>query len=192
MKKTIIITIAFVLIIIGIVIGLMIDSMPFITLEKEFGFGDIANFLLALVLAIVIPVSLNTWLDNERHIKDHLIDEIKDCISELKLIKQKIDDCNISKKFEEQDRREMLSKISCFEMKISSVRNQLKSSFKRSSSEICEDLYPKYIEYWIELTGGELMNKDFKISYSFCKNHNRAYLKIEGYLKSCIHVINRF
>lgn len=192
MKKIIIVAIAFILIIIGIVIGLMIDNMPFITLEKEFGFGDIANFLLALILAIVIPISLNTWLDSERHIKDHLIDEIKDCLSELKLIKQKIDDCNISQRTEEQDGREILAKINCFEMKIDSAIKQLKTSFKNSSSKIREDLYIECREYWKETTGGKLMNKDFKISQSFCKNHDKAYLRIEGYLKSCIHIINGF
>lgn len=192
MRKIIIITIIFILISIGVVIGLMIDNMPFITLEREVGLGDVANFLLVIVLAIVIPVFLNTWLDGERHIKNHLIDEIKDCLSELKLIKQKIDTCNISQKTEEQDRRKILSKISCFEMKIDSTIKQLKTSFKNSSSKIREDLYPECREYWKEITGGELMNEKFKISQSFCKNHNKAYLRIEGYLKSCIHIINRF
>ena len=192
MKKTIIITIIFIFICVGVVIGLMIDNVPFITIEKEIGFGDIANFLLVLVLAVMIPAFLNTWLDSERHIKDHLIDEIKDCLSELKLIKQKIDNCNISQKTGEQDKREILSKISCFEMKIDSVIKQLKTSFKNSSSKIREDLYPECREYCKEITGGELMNEKFKISQSFCKNHNKAYLRIEGYLKNCIHIINRF
>lgn len=192
MKILIQIFLILVLLSIGMVAGLMIGNLPYITLEREVGFGDIANFILALVLAIVIPVILNNWLDNTRNIKNFLIDEVRGCLDELSKIKEKIDKCCINGETVASDKRDIVMNISGLEMKVSSLISQLNGSFKRRSGDMREELYVHCREYWREVTGGELMSQRFKINKSFCKNHDKAFLEIEGYLKKCVHLINFF
>jgi hypothetical protein len=170
----------------------MIGNVPYITLQKEVGFGDIANFVLALVVAIIIPIILNSWLDNARNIKNFLNEATKPRGHDLNRLQQTIDNCCISGTTTTQDKQEILTKISCLEMKIDSLIQQFSLSFKRKTGDIRERLYSECREYWKETTGGDLMNEDFQINKSFCKAHDKAFLKFEGYLKKSIHAINQF
>ena len=161
-------------------------------MESEVGLGDIANFILVLLVAVLIPILLNPLLDNKRYTKDFLIDEIRGCLNQLKGIKTIIDNCNIQNQTKKEDKREILSKITYFDLQIASLIKQLQPSFKKPSRNMRESLYEECRDYWKDTTGGELMNAKFKINNSFCKNHDTAFLKIDSHLKKCIHEINHF
>ena len=77
-------------------------------------------------------------------------------------------------------------------MKIGSIAEQLEISFKKRSHELKNQLNEKYNEYWREMTGGELMSKNFKFNLIFRTMHNRNYAKLQACIKKTIHEINNF
>lgn len=180
------------LLIIGALVGLMIDNVPYITLKGEVSFGEVANFVVALVLAIIIPVGLTKWLDNQRHVKDFLVEEVKMCIAGLLSIKQKIDGCYTTSTTQAQDQKEIMYLISTYEMKVNSLKEQLEISYNKESSGMRNELFVQTIEYWKSTTDGDLMKDGFTVDHTFCKQHNVAFTKLDAYLRRCVHLINRF
>ncbi len=177
----------------GFVAGRIVKDIPYLTLETKVGIGDIANFVIATVVAVLIPVSLSPILKNKRVIKDFLIDEVKDCIDFLTSIKASVDDMAIRGSSEESDRVKINSMIAQdLGMKIGSLAEQLEVSFKNKCPEIKTALTERYGEYWREMTGGDLMSQNFTFSLGFRATHDRNYAKLQACLKKTIHEINNF
>jgi len=193
MNRKILQTIRIVLpLIIGIIAGLMIGNVPYITFKSEVGFGDVANFILAFFIAIFIPIGLNSWLDNRKNIKSFLIDEVKTCIGKIEKIKDKIDGCAIQKKTGKEDLREIMQLLGFLDMKICSLCEQLKISFEKESCDVRNTLVEKCLTYWKKTTEDGIPGENFKINKEFCNKHDKAFLAFELYLKEIIHLINQF
>lgn len=180
------------LVAIGLVLGYVLSQVNLITLKKEVGVGEATNFILTLFVAVYVPIGLNQWLDSKRYLKGFLIDEVKSCLLKLEVIKNKIDICEIENKSDMKDKREILSKFGFLDISINSLNKQLGRSFGGKSGEIIKSLDKARLQYWKDVTDGELMNEKFVINKTFCKTHNRAYFKLEGYLKKIVYLINQF
>jgi hypothetical protein len=177
----------------GFIVGRIVKDIPYLTLDTKVGIGDIANFVIATVVAILIPMSLSPILKNKRVIKDFLIDEVKDCINFLASIKSSVDDMSIKGSNDENDRVKINSMIAQdLGMKIGSLAEQLEVSFKNKCPELKNTLTEKYNEYWREMTGGDLMSQNFTFSLGFRALHDRNYAKLQACLKKTIHEINNF
>ncbi len=178
---------------VGFTLGKLIKNIPYLTLDKEVGIADITNFLMTLIVAVLIPISLSPILKNKRVIKDFLIDETKDCINFLTSIKESIDDMSIKNSADENDRVKVNSMIGPdLGLKISSIAEQLEISFKSTCQSLKTELIEKYNEYWRDMTGGELMSQSFQFNLSFRSIHDKNYAKLQGCLKKAIHQINGF
>lgn len=180
------------ILVLGIIAGLMIDNIPYIVLKKEIGLGELANFIMALIVTIVVPILLTKWLNDERHIKDFLITEIQCCIQALESIKTKIDEAVVSGNTNKADIKLVLSKFNVYDLKIKSLCHQLEISYKRKSKAMRNDLISESLTYWKETTGGDLMNDNFSFDQSYFKTHNIAFSKLESFLKGCVHSVNQF
>jgi hypothetical protein len=162
-------------------------------LDTKVGVGDIAQFILTVVVAFLIPVSLSPLITNKRFIKDFLIGEAKDSIAFLAQIKDMIDTCAIQGNTSQSDKLKINSKISRdLSIKISSLTTQLTLSFKNKSGELIKEIEQVYSDYWHETTGGELMSENFKFDIRFCTAHDKNYSKLEACLKKSVYQINNY
>lgn len=177
---------------VGIVAGLAIGNFPYITFKSEVSFGEVANFALAFIIAIFIPIGLNSWLDNKKYIKGFLIDEVKGCINKIEDIKERIDDCAIKKETKKGDVEKIMALFRFLNIKIYSLGRQLGISFNKESDEMKKSLETKYLIYWNKTTGDSIPGDNFLIDKSFCAKHDLAFSEFEGYLKEIIHSINQF
>ncbi len=177
----------------GFVAGRIIKDIPYLTLDTKVGIGDIANFIIALVVAVLIPIFLSPIITNKRAIKDFLIDEVQDAIEFLVSIKADVDDMAVRNSAEETDRIKINSMIAQdLGMKIGSLGDQLEASFKHRSRRLKPELTERYNEYWREMTGGELMSRTFQFTIAFRNTHDRHYARLLASLKKAIHEINNF
>lgn len=174
----------------GLAIGLFIENLPFLTFKKEVGVGEIANFLIALTIAILIPLLLHTWIDNKRFIKDYLIEEIKACLVTLTKIKEIVDDCYSNDSTSDKDKGRIVYLFSEVDRQINTFCEEMKHNFKKESKDIINIIKEANITYWKETTGGPLMNQQFKINYNFYNKHNSSFYKNEVVIKKCISKIN--
>lgn len=177
----------------GFILGKIVVDIPYLSLDTEVGIGDIANSIIAVVVAVLIPISLSPILSNKRAIKDFLINEVKDCTDFLTSIKTLIDDMSIKNNKINEDRIKINSMIARdLGMKIGSIADQLETSFKNKCPKLTNNLRERYNEYWREVTGGELMSQDFEFNLIFKSMHDKNYSKLQATLKKAIHEINNY
>ena len=175
----------------GLILGRIIRDFPYLKLDTKVGIGDIANFVIALVVAVLIPISLSPIIKNKRVIKDFLIYEVKDSVDFLSQIKTTIDALVFTNSTGEADRVKVNSMIAKdLGMKIGSLADQLDTSFKTKCQKLKIELNERYTEYWGEMTGGELMSTTFQFNLAFRTVHDRNYARLQASLKKAIHEIN--
>lgn len=177
---------------IGVVTGLLIKDFPYLTIDSKVSVGDIGNFILALIVAIVIPILLNDWLDNERHLKNFIIEEIQKCIVSIEPIKAQINKCYLDDSTTMHDKKEIRFQFKEADIRFYCLKEQLILSFNKKGSKIYSEIFAEYMKYWKDVTDGELMNDQFTIDEGFFRKHNQAYAYFEAFLKKCIHRINKF
>lgn len=186
-------TIFVIIFIFGFTAGLIKNDIPFFSVNGEVGITDLANLILTIVVAFLIPLSLSPIITNKRTIKDFLINETKNCIDFLISIKSIIEENSLKNEDSDDAKKRINYMISTgLGAKISSLTEQLNTSFKKQSYKDIRNIDENYKEYWQEITGGELMSNDFKFDIKFCLSHDKGYRKIESCLKKIIHNINNY
>jgi len=177
----------------GIFIGITIKDFPLFSLDTKVGVSDLANLILAVVVAFLIPISLSPILANKRVMKDFLIGETKECLLYLSSIKELIDSLAVQGNSKKEDRARvnlMISRV--LSLKMLSLRNQLERSFKNESVEMRRAVNDAYVGYWQETTGGELMADKFKFDIRFSLSHDKSFIKLQECLKGTVHEINNY
>jgi hypothetical protein len=178
---------------VGLLSGLMIGNAPFLILRKEVGISDLANLILTIIVAVLIPLSLSPILADKRISKDLLIKEIEGCILFLGKIKETIDNNALENKISKTDSQKINSMIGPdLSIKLESAREQLNIAFGEKSGKLRDGINQSYIEYWREITGGDLMSDNFKFDLKFRNHHDRNYAKLESKLKKAVHEINKY
>ncbi|MFA6447712.1 MAG: hypothetical protein WCW31_05715 [Patescibacteria group bacterium] len=176
----------------GIFFDRLLQDIPYLSLETKISILDLASLLIAVAIAIMIPHYVTKIIEDKRGIKTFLIEEFKELIVILKNIKSKINDAYVIGKLEENDKRAIVYIFFEAELKVNSIREQLEIAFKNKTQNIENDLTDFLFEYNEYVTGGELMNSDFKIDERFYKEHNTEYSKIETGVKNLIQKVYRF
>src|SRR3989338_741803 len=60
--------------IVGLIIGLIINDLPFIVLNKDITIGEISNLILTIVIALYIPFFLDKYINGKRVEKEILME----------------------------------------------------------------------------------------------------------------------
>ena len=190
MKNIIKIIIIVALLALGFMAGILVRNIPYLSLDNKIGIGDVADFIMAIFIAIILPLVFNQWQDRKRFTKNFLIDELKLMIDELEKIKNRIDTCALNEETTELDIKSVNMYFQCLDIKIHSFGEQIDVSFKKIGSDLKKNMETEYLKYWRNTTGGDLMNQGFAIDKAFCKDHDSKFFIFESYLKKAIHVVN--
>lgn len=177
---------------IGVLVGIVIGNFPYITFKSEVSFGEVANFIVAVILAVLIPISITKWLDSNKFIKAFLIEEIRNINNYLERLKEEIDKCVIAGSTSPTDIKRIMAMLNFLSIQIASLREQLELSFNKQTFEIRTSLFNEYIKYWEDLTSGNLLTANYQINNSFSKSHDKSMLSFENYLKCLVHKIYKF
>ena len=177
----------------GSLAGFIIKNGQLIIFNSEVRVAEVANFLLTIFLAFLIPFFIKKWIEDGRYIKGFLVDEVKNLIGILSQIKIILSNCNQINSITDVQKKEINAIFHEAELNIDSLNKQLSISYHKQYEALHEEISANYYKYKDFLTGGKFMDKGFdKISSDFLKEHNTEYTKLTTYLKTLIHKVLKF
>jgi len=179
--------------VLGIILDRFLKDFPYLELDPKINFLSLANLIVAIVIAFLIPFTVKKYIEDEKDIKSFLVDELKELISIVNCIKSIISDAHSNGSFSNNNRDCIIYKFHEAELKVNSIREQVKIAFESKSVEVEKNLSESLSKYDDYITGGELMNSSFvKVDERFFKESNVEYSKIETSLKKLIHKVYKF
>lgn len=177
----------------GIVIGRIIKDFPLIAWDNKVSFTSALSLIVTVGIGVMIPFFVKKLIDDNRGIKCFLVDEIKDLIIIVSKIRDIISSAYSVSKFEVSDRDKIIYQFHAAQLKVDSIEDQLKISFKKQSPKLVAELKSCLSAYKEYLTDGEMMVSTFnKITDHFYKESSNEYSKIETGFKKTIHRIHKF
>lgn len=176
----------------GIAIGVFIKDYPIIQFNKELKIYEVFNLILTAAIGLLIPFFIKRWIEDNRQVKNNLIDELKDALREVAIVKDKIKFCYHNKAISQSDKQEITVMFEQADLKIQCLEQQFIESFDIETKTIRAEIKTEYLAYWKLATGGEIMNAKFKsVNENFFRRHNECFTKVETKIKQAINKVHR-
>lgn len=173
-------------------IGYLIKSYPIIEFDKKLKIYEVFNLILTATIGLSIPFFIKRWIEDSRQVKNSLINELKDTLDEIIIVKTKIKQCFIDNKISQRDKQQIIVQFEETDLKLNSLEEQLIESFDKETKKIREEIKKEYINYWRFTTGAELMSSTFvTVSENFYRNHNENFTKLETKIKQAMNKVHR-
>lgn len=184
-------------VIVAFILGIFLDRIfldfPYLKLDPQVNVLDIANLIVTIVIAFMIPFFINKLIEEKRGLKTFIIDELKCLIEIISKVKTIINDAHTKGVFEAKDRDCIIYTFHEAELKVVSIKEQLNVIFEDDCDHICTNLTELLFTYKDYVTGGELMTSSFTtVNEHFYRENNTQHSKIETGLKKLIHEIYKF
>lgn len=186
------ILIALIILCLGVVIGLVVNDIPRVSLNMEVKLFEPITFLLTLAIGILIPFYIKRWVDDTRHIKNNLIDELKITLKEYEIIKSKIKFCYNNGSISESDKTEINILFEQADLKLNCLKQELIETYDKETSCLRDEIDSRSIDYWKQTTSAEMMSSKFKeITETFLRQNNECFLKLETAIKKGIIKVHK-
>ncbi len=176
----------------GLVIGIVYKDIPIIKFNTEVKLFEPLNFLLTATIGLLIPFFIKRWIDDSRQVKNNLIEELKDSLREVGIIKDKIKFCYYNKTISQSDKQEINVLFEQADLRINCLEQQFIESYDIETKSIRAEIKEDYLNYWKLTTSAELMSTKFKsVNENFYSRHNECYAKFETRVKQVINKVTR-
>lgn len=179
--------------VLGLSLAKLVYNFPFVKFDGTINVVDLGHLLVTIAIGVAIPLLFKKLIDDSRHIKSFLAEEVQELVSILKEIRELISVLHSNGKVTPKDKKEIVYIIHRADLQISSLTEQLEVSFNHKSSGIVAAIKEEYFGYDDFLTGGKLMTKKFdRIDDTFYRTHNTKFSHLITHLKMTIHKIHKF
>jgi hypothetical protein len=176
----------------GLVIGIVFKDIPKITFNTEVKLFEPLTFLLTASIGLLIPFFIKRWIDDSRQVKNNLIEELKDTLREVGIIKDKLKFCYHNKAISQSDKQEINVLFEQADLKVNCLEQQFIESYDIDTKTIRTEIKEDYMNYWKLTTSAELMSNKFKsVNENFYSRHNECYAKFETRVKQAISKVTR-
>lgn len=176
----------------GFVLGIVFKDIPNLKLNTEVKIFEPLTFLLTAAIGLLIPFFIKRWIDDSRQIKNNLIDELKDTLREVAIIKDKIKFCYHNKTISQSDKQEINVLFEQADLKINCLEQQLIESYDIETKTFRDEIKSDYMTYWKLTTGAEIMSSKFKnVNENFYRRHNECFTKFETKVKQAINKVHK-
>lgn len=179
------------LLILGLVCGLFISDIPYLTFKRELSLGEIANFTLTLFIAIYIPFFLNKKINNKRIEKDILIQACDKINNELSELQKLIEPFYVSQKAITKDLSTIIllrtRRISNMLDRLINNTTQYKNN--KAVKDITDTLVKNQTSYWSDLTLN-VKDRRSKITQEVYLRTENNFKEYEGNISKLIMHIN--
>jgi len=180
------------LLVFAFLIGVIVNDLPVITLDTKVRLFEPLTFLLTVMIGLIIPFFIKRWMEDSRHIKNSLIEELKDMLKSVEKIRDKIKQCYHQKSILKASKDEINEMFEEADLKYSALEEMMTFAFEKECREIKSAIYAEYLAYWKLTTGAEIMASKFKmVNDTFYKNHNETFSKFERSIKKAIYAVHR-
>lgn len=176
----------------GILSGFFIRNFPLINWNKEVKIYEVAQVCATLFVGLVIPFLIKKWIEDNRFVKNSLIEECKESLLQVKKIKDKIDICFTKGSISPSDKDEILLLFNDCDFKIDNLAENIELAFRKKRNPIISKIKQEYVTYWKIVTGGSLMASSYiKIDELFCRNEKYQFAEFEKSIRQSIILIQR-
>lgn len=172
-------------------LGFISRNLDIIKIVYEIKITEIIGIFLTIFIGFLIPFYLKKLIDDNRTIKELLIQVCNQITNTKSSILKSIKDTPQNTSFNQECKDLILFQYTEIESLIDSLENQINISFPKSTKTIVESLRNSYFEYKSFITGGDLMNSSFKNSTHFIKECQVKTAKMEESIKIVIHKISK-
>lgn len=175
-----------------LVIGIVFKDIPNIKFNTEVKLFEPLTFLLTATIGLLIPFFIKRWIDDSRQVKNNLIEELKDTLREVGIIKDKLKFCYHNKAICQSDKQEINVLFEQADLKVNCLEQQFIQSYDMETKSIRAEIKEDYMNYWKLTTSAELMSNKFKsVNENFYSRHNECYAKLETKVKQAINKVTR-
>jgi hypothetical protein len=144
--------------------------------------------LIATIALSIIVLYLSKRLENKDIIRDITISDLNDLCDIYKNNSELFDEFDTKSLAQEQLQKKIILNFHKADLLIDRIDSQFKESFPKMLNNHSESrLVTITSPYWKWVTGGELMEKNFKITPTYIKGHETQLSKVVGELKLTIH-----
>ncbi|GAB2457502.1 hypothetical protein GCM10011375_06250 [Hymenobacter qilianensis] len=180
-------------IIIGFIISVAPDRFYLLSIESKISLGELSNILVTIILALIIPISINKWIDDNKSIKSLFSYEIDASLNSLKDIKDLIDICYDSGLAVQDGQKNKINfMFKVLDNRVAFMVERINSKYKQECQGVIADVNGKNNTYWVTVTNGELMTTGYIINSTFMRRHATAYVNLENALKRVKYELNEF
>jgi hypothetical protein len=179
--------------VIGLAIGVIIDDMPFFTLERNLSIDDVMQLCVSIIALALGPWLVNKWLDEKRKAKDFLIQELRDYLKIVEELRSYIDKRHgeADKLITSEDRAYLMNRMKTLERHLGACIKQLEIVYKKKCNPLCANMKVSHSDYWKNITEDLLTtNKTFDEGYK--KTSDKAYDEHSLSIKMGIFDLNAF
>ena len=186
----------------GIIIGLLlvisfftgycIKQLPHIDASEGLSLYQILHLLLIATVGLIIPFLVKRWIDNSNQVRNLVIDELKECLKEVEIIKDKFRYCYSKKSITQGDKQELNVLFEQADLKMECLEEQCNECYPKKSNDLIKEIKEKYMKYWKLVTCAELMATKYKkIDESMYSKHNTGFNNVEKEIKKSIRKISK-
>lgn len=177
----------------GILVRKFSEILPNSTFQTQINILDLANLLVSLLIAFMIPFFVTKIIEDNRGVKACLIDELRDLLKILIKIRDVVSNAHINGSFKVADRDNIIYTFDEAELKVNSFQEQIRVGFPEKSKKTNNKLKALFFEYQNLLTSREIATSTFKkVDDRFNRENNTAHSKIETGIKTIIQEIHKF
>ncbi len=157
-------------------LGLLVDDIPFLTLNREVGISDVVSLCMSLIALPVGAWLVNKWFDDRRYINNLLSDEIQSYLKVVDTIPAYVRERHLepSQEVTEEDKNQIMLSMKEMELRMDSCLKQLESAHGRKTRALRGDFSASHDKYWKAVTN-DLHDSGKRFDASFKKELDQAY-----------------
>ena len=179
-----------VVLLVGIFLGTLLIHLPYLSLDEEVNFIELANFILVFCLAILAPMYIDRKRSDHRSAKDLLIEDVQDFISALSHLNQMLN-ASVGEPVD----RDFFIKVN---LSIKNARQDFAEIAENSREincvsleEVVSEVDQKLSSYWNVLTGDDgLKPNNSRLKRSLVNRQDRDFEKLKRLTKRLKFTIN--
>lgn len=159
------ILICFLFLTIGIVAGIIIQKKIPVSIDEKIRYSEILNWLTTIVIGIIIGYYFKNQYENNKIIKNYLLDDLKSISAQLINLKSYCHELRSLTVLTEEQRKEIISRTNILDKKIKVFLDLLKDCSSSKHTAVNEPLINNFNSLNKVLTSDGLYDNPIQSSY---------------------------
>lgn len=149
----------------GVIIGIIIQSKVPIVIDEKIRYSELLNWITTIIIGIIIGFYFKNQFENNKIIKNYLLEDLKNISAQLILLKSYCHDLRSLTSLTEDQRKEIISRINILDKKIKVFLDLLKDCNSTKYSTVNESLINSFNSLNRVLTNDGLYDNPIQSSY---------------------------
>jgi hypothetical protein len=150
---------------IGVFLGIVIQNKIPIVIDEKIRYSELLNWITTVVIGIIIGYDYKNQFENNKIIKNYLLDDLKNISIQLVNVKSYCTELRSLTSLTEEQRKEVISKVNMLDKKIKVFLDLLKDCDNSKHNSINENLINSLNSFNRKLTSDGIYDNPIQTSY---------------------------